>query len=211
MHTYPLRRNVLALIVIGSIGLGAAAAAEAKRGPATRSVERANETVRGLLRKKAVAGSVAEKQLAKQLTTQVRSFLDIDELGRRALSRHWDKLAPTQRSEYLTLLRSLIEKNYIKGLRSNLSYKVEYIGETAKGKHKVVTTQIKTRRRGRPYTVAIDYLVHQDQGAWRAYDIITDGVGLVENYRAQFNRIIARKGFDDLLTRMRKKLAKLGS
>jgi ABC-type transporter MlaC component len=33
-------------------------------------------------------------------------------------------------------------------------------------------------------------------------------VGLVENYRAQFNRIIAKEGFDGLLERMRKKAKK---
>jgi ABC-type transporter MlaC component len=38
---------------------------------------------------------------------------------------------------------------------------------------------------------------------------VTDGVGLVENYRAQFNKIIARDGFAGLMDRMRKKRAKM--
>jgi ABC-type transporter MlaC component len=39
--------------------------------------------------------------------------------------------------------------------------------------------------------------------------VVTDGVGLVENYRAQFNKIIARDGFGGLMDRMRKKRAKM--
>jgi len=181
------------------------------KGSATNTVRKANTTVRNLLKQKVAPGSPAEKAFAKKLTRQVRSFLDIDELGRRALSSHWAKLTPAQRAEYLKLLRSLIEKNYIKGLRSNLKYKVKYIGETEKNLSRVVQTEIKTRRRGRPYTVSIDYVVRKQKGAWRAYDIVTQGVGLVVNYRAQFNRLISRKGFDNLLKLMRKKAAKMGS
>ncbi len=197
--------------IAGLFLLSAPVAAHAKQGPATSTVRKANTTVRALLRQKVKPGSPAEKVFARKLTKQVRSFLDIDELGRRALKTHWAKLTPPQRAEYLKLLRTLIEKNYIRGLRSNLKYKVKYIGETAKNNHKVVQTEIKTRRRGRPYTVSIDYVVRRHNGAWRAFDIVTDGIGLVVNYRAMFNRIIDRKGFDDLLKRMRKKAAKLGS
>jgi ABC-type transporter MlaC component len=38
--------------------------------------------------------------------------------------------------------------------------------------------------------------------------VVTDGVGLVDNYRAQFNKIIAKDGMSGLIDRMRKKRAK---
>ena len=41
---------------------------------------------------------------------------------------------------------------------------------------------------------------------WRVYDIITDGVSLVKNYRRQFRRIIRDEGWDGLIDRMQKKL-----
>jgi len=194
----------------GLLLIVAPAAAAGANGPATRAVRKANTTVRALLRKKVSAGSAAEKNLARQVTHQVRSFLDIDKLGKLALTDHWSKLTAAQRSEYQKLLRTLIERNYIKGLRSNLKYEVVYLGEVAKSGNRVVQTQIKTRRRGRPYTVSVDYLVRRDSGTWRAFDVLTDGIGLVENYRAQFNRIIAKNGFADLLERMRKKAKQLG-
>ena len=77
--------------------------------------------------------------------------------------------------------------------------------ETHRGEYLLVSTEIETRRRGRPYTIAVDYLLRRAEGTWRTFDVVTDGVGLVENYRAQFNKIIARDGFDGLIGRMRKK------
>lgn len=203
MRTRPIRLALAALLLVALL-----APAHAKTGAGTKAVRKANQTVSGLLAKKVAANSAAEKRLAAKVTSQLRSFLDVDELGQLAMQDHWDKLSAEQRREYLSLLRELIEKNYIKGLRANLDYKVRYIGEEKRGDHLLVSTEIDTKRRGRPFTIAIDYLLRKDGGTWRTFDVLTDGVGLVENYRAQFNKIIAKHGFDGLLERMRKKSRK---
>ena len=38
------------------------------------------------------------------------------------------------------------------------------------------------------------------------YDVVTDEQSMVENYRAEFNKIINKDGFETLLKRMKKKL-----
>lgn len=181
----------------------------AQAGPGTATVKKANDTVNALLGKNAAPGSKAEKRLVAQVTRNLRGFLDIDELGRLAMADHWAKLTEKQRTEYTTLLRKLIETSYVKGLRANLKYVVKYTGEAPKGKYLLVTTEIHTKRKGRPFTIGVDYLLRKSGRAWRTFDIITDGVGLVENYRAMFNKIIKKRGFDGLLQRMQRKLAKL--
>ncbi|HUH03059.1 MAG TPA: ABC transporter substrate-binding protein [Kofleriaceae bacterium] len=181
--------------------------AHAATGPGTQAVRKANDTVAKLLRKKVAAGSDAEAKLATKITAELRGFLDVEELGKRAMSDHWDKLEPAKRTEFMNLLRDLIEANYVKGLRANLDYEVSYAGESPKGDNLLVTTEIKTMRRGRPYKIEIQYLLRKDGSGWRTFDVVTDGVGLVENYRAMFNKIIAKEGVDGLIARMRTKLA----
>lgn len=199
-------RLAIATLVAAVVAVGLSRPAAA--GPATDAVRDASQTMKGLLRKQVKASSAEEKRLAAQVITRLRSFLDVDELGKLALTDHWSKLDQAQKTEYLDLLRTLIEANYIRGLRANLEYKVTYEGETKRGDDTVVATKIHTRRRGRRVAIEVDYLVRRDGKRWRAIDVITDGVGLVENYRAQFNRIIAKEGFDGLLARMRKRAAK---
>lgn len=192
------------------LALVAAAGAAPAGGAGTRAVEAANATVRDLLRKEAAPGSPAEKKLAAQVTRSVRDFLDIDTLGKQAMRDHWEGLSSGQRREFLQLLRGLVEANYVKALRANLDYEVRYLGEaSAPGDQLLVKTEIRVQRRGRPRAIAIDYLLTRDGERWRAADVVTDGVGLVENYRAQFNKIIARDGVAGLLDRMRKKRASM--
>jgi phospholipid transport system substrate-binding protein len=184
----------------------AAPAAAAKSGPGTAAVKTANEKISTLLKQKPAAGSKEEKELAGKVTTSVRDFLDIDELGKRAMADQWAKLSKDQQTEFLSTLRALIEDNYVRGLRSNLSYTVDYTGEKAdKDGNIVVTTTINTKRKGRPFKINIDYVLKKQGNKLKAWDVKTDGVGLVENYRTQFNKIIEKDGFAGLIARMKKK------
>jgi len=198
------------LLAVVLVGLGPAAArAQAPAGEGTRTVRGANDSVKELLHQKAEPGSAAEKKLASQVTRSVRDFLDIETLGKRAMRDHWEKLTAAQRRDFTELLRGLVEANYIKALRANVEYEVKYLGETPQGDQLLVKTEVVAKRHGRPRSIAIDYLLAREGKSWRAFDVVTDEVGLVDNYRAQFNKIIARDGFDGLLDRMRKKRAKM--
>ena len=122
-----MKRLVTLLILLFVAG---PAFAENKPGPGTAVVKQANEKISGLLKQKPAAGSKEEKELAAKVTTSVRDFLDIDELGKRAMVDQWKKLTPAQQTEFLSTLRSLIEDNYVRGLRANVDYSVDYTGET---------------------------------------------------------------------------------
>lgn len=177
----------------------------AAEGAPTATVRQANRTLTELLRKKAAPGSAEEKALAKEVTQKLAGFLDVDELGRRALKDHWDKLTDEQKKEFSKLLRELVEASYLKALRSQLEYDVAYVSESPKDSGVSVATEVRSVKNGRKQTISIDYVLHQNQSAWRVFDLVTDGVGLVQNYRAQFNKVIAKEGISGLLERMRKK------
>jgi ABC-type transporter MlaC component len=189
-----------------------AAGAAARTGPGTQAVKTANDTIAALLKQKVAPNSKEEKELAAKVTTSVRGFLDIDQLGKRAMVDNWPKLSKPQQDQFLALLRALIEDNYVRGLRANLEYQIDYTGEaTDKAGNVVVTTKINTRRKGRPYTIEVDYVLVKDGDKLRAWDVKTDGVGLVENYRTMFDKIIDKDGFEGLMAKMKKKQAETGS
>jgi len=206
-----IRRPILVLVflvIAASVAHAGKDGKDGKDGPGTKAVKGANDTISALLKKKAAPGSAEEKEQAAKVTTSVRGFLDVDELGKRSLVDHWGKLTDAQRKQFLDLLRGLIEDNYVKGMRANLDYKVVYKSEAEQTDGtRLVKTEIKTKRRGRPYTIKVDYVLQKAGTGWRCYDVITDGVGLVENYRAQFDKIIDKDGFDGLIAKMKKKRA----
>jgi len=200
-------KRLLIMFLVLLVGAPAFAAPNAT-GPGTAAVKSANEKIAALLKQKPAAGSPQEKEMAAKVTTSVRDFLDIDELGKRAMADQWGKLSKDQQAEFLTTLRALIEDNYIRGMRANLEYTVDYTGETTdKDGNVVVTTQVNTKRKGRTVKIEIDYVLKKDGTKLKAWDVKTDGVGLVENYKTQFNKIIEKEGFAGLISKMKKKQA----
>jgi phospholipid transport system substrate-binding protein len=191
-----IRALVLTILTLGLF----ASPALADTGAGTKAVQTANTTISGLIKKKADAAKV---------TASVRDFIDLDELGKQALVDHWDKLKTAEQDEYKKTLRALIEANYVKGMKANLDYKVVYTGEsTDAAGNTIVNTEVKTKRKGRPLTIKVDYtLAKASDGKLKVVDIATDGVGLVQNYRSQFNKIIAKDGVSGLLEKMKKKQA----
>jgi phospholipid transport system substrate-binding protein len=191
-----IRAFFLVFLTLGLI----AGPAIADTGPGTKAVKAANDTISGLLKKK------ADKE---KVTTSVRELIDLDELGKRALKDHWETIKSSEQDEYRKTLRALIEANYVKGMKANVDYKVEYTGETAADDGTIlVNTIVKAKRKGRPLKIAVDYTLAKDaKGKLKVVDIATDGVGLVDNYRAQFNKIIAKDGIAGLLEKMKKKQA----
>jgi phospholipid transport system substrate-binding protein len=176
-------------------------------GPGTDTIKKGNEKFQDLLSKKVDAGSAAETKLANQLTDDMRQLFDVEGMVERALVDHWAGMKPAERKEVVDTLRAIIERAYVKQLRANFKYQVTYDGEEQKGEATTVKTTVKAERKGRPVAIGISYVLHQKGGKLRVYDVVTDDVSMLKNYRSQFNRIIAKEGVPCLLAKMRKKLA----
>ena len=137
----------------------------------------------------------------------VGGFLDFDELARRSLSRHWEKLTPKQRTEFSKTLRELVERNYIRQLYGQPDYDLKLEREEREGTEATVWGTLHAKSKGKKVTMALEYKLLKKANRWVVYDVITDDLSLLENYRAEFNKVIARESFDALLAKMKKKLA----
>ena len=58
-------------------------------------------------------------------------------------------------------------------------------------------------KNGRKYSVV--YRLHTMDSKWRIYDVVAENISLVNNYRSQFNRVIANSSYEELLRRLRDK------
>ncbi|MGC4123028.1 MAG: ABC transporter substrate-binding protein [Myxococcales bacterium] len=146
---------------------------------------------------------------ASRSPRRLGGLLDIALLAERALSAHWEKMTPKQRTDVVATLKEIIEKTYLSQLRGNLDYKIDYLGEEpAKDGNVKVKTAIKTEKNGRPTKILVDYTLRPEGSSWRVFDVITEEVSILSNYRNQFNRIIAKDGVDGLIAKMKAKLEK---
>src|SRR5205814_2984203 len=104
-------------------------------------------------------------------------------------------------------LRELIERNYVKQLRTNLDYQVLYNNEEVKENEATVSTTVKVKTQGKATDADIVYRLRRDGDRWVVWDVITDESSMVRNYRSQFAKIISEKSYDELIKKMKSKLA----
>jgi phospholipid transport system substrate-binding protein len=194
---------------------GAAAPAPAEEKPAAAApagsspmaeLKRSNLALDKALQKNRPNWSPEAELQRAEVRKIVGSFLDYGELARRALARHWEPLTPKQREEFVSTLRELVERSYLKQVHGNAAYNIKYEKEEKTGNDATVTATLNTMARGKKVIIALEYKMLYKDGHWVVYDVLTDEQSMLENYRAEFNKIITKESFEALLKKMKKKL-----
>ena len=147
------------------------------------------------------ADSQKRLQRRRLAVTILHQLFDFQEMSRRALGanarRYSDRLA-----EFTPLFVGLLEQAYIGKLEENGDAKIQYLKEIVDGQG--IEVETKTRLKdGSEYSVT--YKLKFSPTGWRAYDVVVEGVSLVNNYRSQFDRFLSKKSFDELLQVLREK------
>jgi phospholipid transport system substrate-binding protein len=131
-----------------------------------------------------------------------RMFDDV-ELSRLTLALNWNKLNTAQRQEFVQLFRQVLEKAYIDKILAYTDEKIVFDKENKLAENKSeVPTRIVTSSKAIP----ISYRMIMKDGVWKVYDVVIENVSLVQNYRTQFNDILAKNTPEQLLETLRIKV-----
>ena len=123
---------------------------------------------------------------------------DFPEMARRTLGERWKLLNITEQGEFVDGFTYRLLVSFGRTVRSSSGEKVHFAGEFAEGKQVRVETQI-AGGEGTP----VAYKLHDVEGQWKVFDVVIDHVSLVNNYRAQFDRVIAKSSIRDLIQRLK--------
>ncbi len=118
-----------------------------------------------------------------------------------ALGEHWAQRSPAERKEFARLFGDVFERAYLSKIQLADADRFAYLGDGPEGDHTVVRTRITTKK---GTVIPVNYRVRQsDEGMWLVFDLDVDGVSLVDNYRTQFNSIIRRASYSELVNRLK--------
>jgi phospholipid transport system substrate-binding protein len=130
-------------------------------------------------------------------------IFDFRELSQRALARHWQARTPAERDEFVQLFADLLERTYIRQIEQySGGERIQFLAESAEGDQATVRTKIVTKA---GTEIPVDYRMHRVGERWLVYDVAIEGVSLVSNYRAQFDRIIRGGSYKVLAEKLKAK------
>ncbi|MGZ8425888.1 MAG: MlaC/ttg2D family ABC transporter substrate-binding protein [Candidatus Binatia bacterium] len=146
--------------------------------------------------------SSVKSERLDRLRQTIRPSFDFAEMAKRSLGSHWQRRTPAEQQEFIKLFTDLVESSYVDAIESYNGEKVVVGNEKQDKDFAEVNTKIVTKK-GEEF--AIDYKLHQSSGGWKIYDAVIENVSLVNNYRSQFNRVIGKSSYQDLVSKMKDK------
>jgi len=125
---------------------------------------------------------------------------DVQETARRALGQHWQQRTPVEREEFVGLFADLLERTYIAKIDLYGGERLRFSDEKIDGNIASVRGKVSTKQGA---DVPIEARMHKKAERWLIYDVNIEGISLVANYRAQFDRIIRTSSYGELVKRLR--------
>lgn len=192
----------LLFLLLGGLALSSAAFAAPATPPATP--KQRVDVVYGHIKQAAETAETQDK-LIELVTAELDAFIDYEAFSARTLRTSWPNLTAAQKATFVDRFKRLIIKTYAKKFQPKTVFTVEHRSESL-NKDKSEAT-VKTTVRGAKVAADVDYLLSLDpKRGPMAFDIIIDEVSMALNWRKQFERIIAKDGFDALIARINKRV-----
>lgn len=176
-------------------------------GPPTDAMKTTIDEVLRILQDKELKQSGKAEERRQQLEQVVGARFDYQEMSKRALGAPWHGLSDQDKQEFVALFQTLLTNSYADKVESYSGEGVLYLNERTEKDYAEVRTKVLSGKTQIP----LDYRLINRANDWRVYDVVVDGVSLVNNYRGQFTKILRASSYADLVDQLRKKSDKLKS
>jgi phospholipid transport system substrate-binding protein len=136
---------------------------------------------------------------AEEIVSEILGpHVDFERIGRGILGRHWRDATPQQREGFMTAFQGLLLRTYAAALIDYTNVRITYLPPraTKSDGRTVVRTRV-SHGTGPP--VQVDYRMHREEGNWKVYDVIGEGVSAVVTFRGTFGPEVKRLGMDGLI------------
>lgn len=177
----------------------------ASAGEPTEQVRETVDAVMKILNNDELKKPSKEKERRAGIRQAVVKHFDFEEMAKRSLSSYWKERTPAEQKEFVTLYSDLLENTYIRKIERYENEKVVYTDERLDGNYAVVKTKIVNEK---GLSIPVDYRIFREKETWEVYDIVVEGISLVNNYRTQFTQIIRAGSYSDLVKRLKDKANK---
>ncbi len=148
-------------------------------------------------------GSEYSDDQRETLKAIINGVIDFEAMSKTALEDTFESITEESRTEFVDLFSTIIRDNSLTKLEIYRAT-VTYNDITIEGDEALVQTMAELDEVRTP----VDYRMVWKSGEWVITDMSIDDVYTAESYNRQFQRIIARRGFDALMESLRRRAAR---
>ena len=193
IHTQPMLALLLAVC---------SAPVWALAGEPTAQIQQTTDRILAIVQDPALKGADKDAERQKKVRVVVDERFDWADMARSAYGLPWKKLSDAQHTEFTAVFGDLVNHNYMSKVEGYSGEKIQYKGDKVDGLYAVVDVVIVTLRNT---DIPVSYRVINKDSKWLVYDVVIEGVSMVNNYRSQISGILNSSSYDALITRLKAK------
>ncbi|MFO7807968.1 phospholipid-binding protein MlaC [Guyparkeria sp.] len=182
--------------------LSMTAHAESNEAQARDLVESTAEAVIAEIRDNQAAVEADPEALLEIVDRLLLPHVDSERMTRLVLGRYHRQASESQRAQFTKEFQRLLVRTYAGPLSELGDQEIEIVDTKPGGAEDelVVESEVSGGDLG---TVPVAYRMAPVDGEWKSYDVVVDGISLVNNYRGSFAQKIQRDGIDGLIRTLR--------
>ncbi|RNC85567.1 MAG: ABC transporter substrate-binding protein [Balneola sp.] len=195
-----MRKVITTIFAVFCIGISSmqVIAQENEQGIRTLLTER-DDQIKELLGPEGQEYSEEQRENLKEI---INGIIDFEAMAKTALADTYNEISAESRTEFIDLFSTIVRDHSMNKLeiyRAVVTYNsIEVEDGSALVKTMAELDEVRT---------PVDYKMVLEGEEWVITDMSVDDLWTAESYKNQFQRIIARRGFDALMDSLRKRAA----
>ena len=188
-------------ILLGTTNIPESTPSSAHRSPTEAMRTTVNQAL-GVLQDQELKKPERMDERVTRLKQIADACFDYGEMAKRSLGGQWNKLGERERHEFVDLFTEFFTATYVEKIHSYSGEEVKFLSERLEGNH----AEVKSLMIGKKTETPLDYRLMMKGDDWKAYDVVVDGISLVQNYRGQFTAILRSSSYEQLVQILRDKI-----
>ena len=135
----------------------------------------------------------------RQIIEIVTPIFDFSIMAKLSLGRkYWPGLSEEQKEKFTDLFIKRLEASYLEKLSLYTDETVVYKTPVQDGRKVEIPTEVISKDK----KILMTYKLYKSTQSWKIYDLEIEGISIIVTYRSQFDQILEKGTFDDLLLKL---------
>ena len=171
------------------------------KGVATKTFDRIKANQEQIKQDPEMLRTIMEEELVPHIDYKFAAFM--------VLGKHFKSVPKEKMGEYISVFRQYLITTYAVAMGYYDNQEVIFEPESNFEDQKSVTVRAVVQDPERP-EIKIAFKVRKDSktNEWRAYDMVAEGISMLNSKRSEFESILRQEGIDSVIALMRDKIGK---
>lgn len=131
-------------------------------------------------------------------------YVSFDKMAKQILGKNWRKITDDQQQRYTAAFKNRVSFAMASQYDPEQKYNLEVLGAkfNSKKNRALVKSSVTNESSGKKYLIDYKLYYSQKNDNWQVYDVIVEGVSMLQSFKTASNEQMSRKGIEFLIAQL---------